>query len=89
MARDHKIFTPKNGLLDMGRFNAIHGGYVYQLDERGDKTTKKAWEAFTESQCVRFPKADSCIFKPRLDSGAIFELEGLTMVNTYVPVDTP
>lgn len=89
VARDHKIFTPKNGLLDMGRFNAIHGGYVYQLDERGDKTTKKAWEAFTESQCVRFPKADSCIFKPRLDSGAIFELEGLTMVNTYVPVDTP
>lgn len=89
VAQDHKIFTPKNGLLDMGRFNAVHGGYVFQMDVSGEKTTKKAWEAFTESQCVRFPKADSRIFKPRLESGAVFEIEGLAMVNTYVPVETP
>jgi hypothetical protein len=89
VAQDHKIFTPKNGLLDMGRFNAVHGGYVFQMDASGEKTTKKAWEAFTESQCVRFPKADSRIFKPRLESGAVFEIEGLAMVNTYVPVETP
>lgn len=89
VARDHKIFTPKSGLLDMGRFNALHGGFVYQLDERGDKITRKAWEAFTESQCVRFPKVDSCIFKPRMASGDIFEIEGISVVNTYVPVETP
>lgn len=89
VAQDHKIFTPKNGLLDMGRFNAVHGGYVYQLDERGDKTTKKAWEAFTESQCVRFPKVDTRIFKPGMPSGEILEIEGNVAVNTYVPVETP
>lgn len=89
VAQDHKIFTPKNGLLDMGRFNAMHGGFVYQLDERGDKTTKKAWEAFTESQCIRFPKVDTRVFKPRLESGDILEIEGLSAVNTYVPVETP
>lgn len=89
VARDHKIFTPKNGLLDTGRFNAVHGGFVYQLDERGDKVTRKAWEAFTESQCVRFPKVDTCVFKPKMASGAISELEGQTAVNTYVPIETP
>ena len=89
VAQDHKIFTPKNGMLDMGRFNAVYGGFVFQLDERGDKTTKKAWEAFTESQCVRFPKADSRVFKPRRESGEIYDVDGLSVVNTYVPFDTP
>lgn len=89
VAQDHKVFTPKNGMLDMGRFNAMYGGFVFQLDERGDKTTKKAWEAFTESQCVRFPKVDTRVFKPRLAPGDILEIEGLSAVNTYVPVETP
>lgn len=89
VARDHKIFTPRSGLLDTGRFNAVYGGFVYQLDERGSKVTRKAWEAFTESQVVRFPKVDACIFKPKEEPGVILEVEGLTSVNTYVPIDTP
>lgn len=85
----HRILTPNGALLKSEQFNAVFGGYVFQVDERGDKTTRKAWEAFTESQCVRFPKADTTIFKPKLDSGAFIDYNGFTAVNTYVPIETP
>lgn len=84
----HAIFTPRSGLLDSARFNAVYGGYVFQMDERGDKVTRKAWEAFTESQCVRFPKADTTIFKPDLGQGALVESDGLVSVNIYTPIET-
>lgn len=84
----HRILTPRGTLLKSEQFNAMFGGYVFQLDERGDKTTRKAWEAFTESQCVRFPKADSTLFDPKRAPGEIVHINGLTAVNTYVPLET-
>lgn len=85
----HGIFTPRRGVLDSARFNAVFGGYTFQIDERGDKTTRKAWEAFTESQCVRFPKADTTTFRPDLETGTFVDKNGLTAVNIYVPIETP
>ena len=82
----HRIFTPDGSLLKPDQFNATYGGYVFQLDETGDKTTRKAWEAFTESQCVRYPKAQSMCFRPGTVTGALIEEEGRVKVNTYVPV---
>lgn len=85
----HRIFTPRGTFLKPEQFNAMHGGFVYQLDERGEKTTRKAWEAFTESQVIRFPKADTSCFRPEVAPGAIVDVEGLLAVNTYVPIETP
>ena len=82
----HRIFTPRGAMLKPDQFNAAYGGYVFQLDETGDKTTRKAWEAFTESQVVRFPKVDGMCFKPTEPPGAILEQEGLSLVNIYVDV---
>lgn len=85
----HKIFTPQGMLLKPEVFNATYGGYVFQLDaDSGGKTTKKAWEAFTESQVLRYPKAESTCFRPDLESGVLIIEEGRTLVNTYVPVIT-
>jgi hypothetical protein len=70
------------------QFNATFGGFVFQIDETGDKTTRKAWEAFTESQCVAYPKADGTWFRPDIPSGALIQREGYTFVNTYVPIQT-
>lgn len=84
----HRIFTPRGLLLKAEQFNAMFGGFVYQVDERGDKTTRKAWEAFTESQCVRFPKADTTIFDPTRAPGEFVDVNGLKAVNTYVPLET-
>ncbi len=85
----HRILTPNGALLKSEQFNAMYGGYVFQVDERGDKTTRKAWDAFTESQCVRFPKVDTTIFKPMSAPGGFIENNGFTAVNTYVPIETP
>jgi hypothetical protein len=86
----HKVFTPTGALLNESRFNATYGGYVFQLDgEASGKITKKAWEAFTESQVIRYPKAASTCFRPDLEPGELVEDEGRYMVNVYVPVETP
>lgn len=85
----HRVFTPEGSILKSEQFNATYGGYVFQLDETGDKTTRKAWEAFTESQVIRYPKAVNTCFRPELPSGEIIEEEGRTLVNVYVPIETP
>ncbi len=85
----HRVFTPSGAILKPDQFNATYGGYVFQLDETGDKTTRKAWEAFTESQIIRWPQAESKCFRPELQTGSLIYEEGRTLVNTYVAIETP
>lgn len=85
----HRLFTPRGSLLKSDQVNATFGGYVFQLDDSGERTTRKAWEAFTESQVVRFPKVEACCFRPALAPGQIIREDGRLLVNTYVPVETP
>lgn len=87
VADAHRVFMPNGAMLKSEQFNALMGGFVFSLDDTGEKTTKKAFEAFTENQCVSFPKVDSHIFRPSAPPGSIIEEEGLRMVNTYVPVN--
>lgn len=87
---EHKVFTPSGSLLKSEQFNATYGGYVFQLDSDGSgKVTRKAWEAFTESQAVRYPKAESTCFRPELVQGTLVSEENRTLVNIYVPINTP
>jgi len=51
----HKILVPDGRLLKPDQFRAVYGGYQFALDASG-KTTKSAWEAFTESRSYTFPK---------------------------------
>jgi hypothetical protein len=85
----HKVFTPDGALLKSEQFNATYGGYTFQMDSSGGKTTRKAWDAFTESQLVRYPKAAATCFRPDVEPGAIIYEEGDALVNTYKPVATP
>lgn len=80
-----RVFTPNGQLLKSSQFNAMFGGYVFQIDDSGKKTTRKAFEALTESQVVRFPKAHAAAFQPLRPPGATFNAQGLTYVNTYIP----
>lgn len=84
----HRVFTPTGAILNSERFNATYSGYVFQLDAINDKITKKPWEAFVDSQAIRWPKADVTCFRPDLPSGAIIEEDGRKLVNIYTPVDT-
>jgi len=84
---NHRIFTPTGALLKAEQFNATYGGYNFDFSSDG-KITKKAFEAFTESQMVKYPKAEIMCFKPNLEPGKITKQDGRMMVNTYVPVVT-
>lgn len=86
VADAHRILTPNGSMLKSEQFNAMWGGYTFSLDDTGEKTTKKAWEAFTENQGVTFPKVDSHVFRPADGPGAIITEEGRRLVNTYVPI---
>ena len=85
----HRIFTPSGALLNPERFRAVYGGYIFALDNINDKTTKNAWEAFTESQAIHYPKASGTCFRPTLAAGKLITEESRTLVNVYVPIDTP
>ncbi len=89
VAEINRVFTPNGATLKSEQFNAMYGGYNFMVDVDGDKTTKKAWEAFTESQCVAFPKADAFCFRPQSPTGSIIERDGWRYVNTYVPLVIP
>ncbi len=82
----HRVITPNGSLLNSERFNATYGGYTFQLEsDSGGKDTRKAWEAFTESQAIRYPKAESMCFRPELKPLTIIKENHRTLVNTYVP----
>ncbi|MCH9712663.1 MAG: hypothetical protein K0U20_08585 [Proteobacteria bacterium] len=86
----HKIFTPRGAFLKPDQFNALYGGYIFPLDDgTSKKETRKAWEAFTESQLVRYKKADTTCFRPDLPTGSFIKYDGNDAVNTYVPLSTP
>lgn len=89
VASAHKVLTPNGSMLKPEQFNSMYGGYTFALDDTGEKTTKKAWEAFTENQLVVFPKVDDYVFRPSESPGAIIEEEGRRLVNTYIPVNIP
>lgn len=85
----HRIMVPDGAFLRPEQFRAVYGGYVFYMDSANTVTTKSAWEVFTESRAVFFPKVHSSAFRPELAPGEIIEEEGRTIVNNYVPVPVP
>lgn len=85
----HSVLVPDGTMLKPDVFRAMYSGYDFALDLSNSKKTKSAWEAFIESQAFKFPKANRHVFRPELPPLKIFAEEGETVVNSYVPVDTP
>lgn len=77
----HRIWTPDGDLIKAEQFRATYGGYVFALDTTNDKTTRSAWEAFTESQGYRFPWVKEIDFDPLRPPGEVRD----NRVNTYYP----
>lgn len=85
----HKVYIPDGSLLKPEQFKVHYGGHIFALDAVNDKVTKNAWEVFTESQAINFPKAHSTCFRPEFKPGEIIVESDRKLVNTYVPVTTP
>jgi hypothetical protein len=83
----HRVFVPDGSLLRHEQFKATYGGHLFSMDSINDKTSKNAWECFTESQGISFPKAHGVCFRPEEPQGAIMEEEDRKLVNVYVPAN--
>lgn len=81
----HRVLTPCGHLMKPEQFKSTFGGRVFVLDDANQKTTRNAWEAFTESQVLSAPRADTICFKPGLPLGAILDQDGAMRVNTFKP----
>jgi len=86
---EDKFMLPTGMRVDATRFNRVFGGRTFVMDHGNERTTRKAAEAFTESQAFRFPRVDSTCFRPLLGPGVIVVEGGRSLVNTWVPVDVP
>lgn len=86
---DNRIFTPDGDLLDQSRFDATYGGFEFVLDSEGRKMTDSAWQAFTRNRVFEAPRCHSLCFRPESPAGALIREEGRTLLNTYVPIETP
>lgn len=82
----HRVFTPSGVLLKPEQFNAMYGGYWFDLTYNG-KSTRKAFEAFTENHIIKRPKAEVTCFRPMEPPGSLIKQEGITALNVYVPVE--
>lgn len=83
---ENQILIPSGYLLNQDRFNIEYGGFTFTIDSQNAKPTKKAWEAFTQSQIINTPKVHTTCFKPQELPGVIIVTEGVKAVNTYYPV---
>lgn len=84
----HQVFVPGEGLLKPEQFKVRFGGRSFPIDRGNTKVSKDAWEAFTQSQVVVYPKARTTCFRPDLPPSEIVMSNGKPMVNTWIPVPT-
>jgi len=85
----HRVLVPGGQLLKREQFRVVFGGYAFGMDASNERTSRDAWEAFTESQVFRAPRTDGSCFRPDLAPGEIVRDAGRTRVNTWWPIDVP
>lgn len=83
----HRVLLPDGGLLKPEQFKVVYGGKTFKMDSEGSKTSRNAWEAFTESQVCRPTQVDRTMFRPDLPPGQVFDYEGGSRVNNYYPAN--
>ena len=72
----HKILIPGGRMLKPAVFKTKFGGYTFAMDKENRRTSRDAFEAFTESQTLRAPQADNVTFRPDLPPVALVKDDG-------------
>lgn len=76
-------------MLRPEQFRIMYGGYTFTMDNMNERTTRDAWECFTQSQILRCPIADKTVFRPKMPPGALIQEGGQVLVNVYWPIEVP
>lgn len=69
----HAIMVPAGRLLNPARFNAVYGGFSFQMQFDNGKPTQEAFRAFTENRMFRFPTAIDTCFRPDRAPGEMID----------------
>ncbi|MCK5504240.1 MAG: hypothetical protein KAJ10_03715 [Thermodesulfovibrionia bacterium] len=83
----HRVLTPDGSLLKPDQFKVMFGGHDFAMDNMNAvKPVKDAFQVFTVSQAIDFPKAHAACFRPELPPLEIIEEEDMILANTYIPI---
>lgn len=85
----HRALVPGGHTIPPEKFKVRYGGYTFTMDAVNERTSRDPWEAFTQSQSYRAPRADRTCFRPDLPPGSIVTSASRTEVNVWWPADTP
>ena len=86
----NRVMTADGKMLGPQQFNAVVQCFEFARDATGQtKTTRKPWEAFTESLAFTCPVADEACFDPAVGWDKPIERGGRTYANIYRPIETP
>lgn len=77
------VLLPNGDMVDQPRFNAKFAGYTFCMDNKNEKVSKSAWEAFLGNQIIAFPRCEGTEFNPRLEFQDVVERAGRSWVNVY------
>lgn len=74
--------------LDKQRFDVEYcGGRTFAMKTDSTKPSESAWDAFTKSAVYICPRVRGMYFDPREAPGNIKLRDGLTFINSWLPVD--
>lgn len=83
---ENAALVPGGAVVKQDVFKVIYGGRKFALDDQ--KTTRNAWEAFTQFPSWAPPMVDGRCFRPELPPLKVVEDNGRLLVNTYIPMHT-
>lgn len=85
----HQILLPPplSFALDKSQFDVRFGGRTFALTADLAQTTPSAWEVFTSSQVCEFRQVRGMYFEPREAPNSIIWRDGVSFVNSWVPVE--
>lgn len=82
-------YLPNEGFLAPNQFKVRFGGRAFVMDASNTRTSRDAWEAFTQSEQIVFPSVHGSCFYPREPSGKVVTIEGRRFVNVWADIHIP
>lgn len=84
----HAALIPGGQIIKPDAFKVMFGGASFVMDRSNERVSRDAWECFTQSQAIKFPKVTATCFRPELASFSVIHEEDRSMLNVYKPIDT-
>lgn len=89
ISSQNRALIPGGAILKPDAFRVRYGGFTFRLDNANQKTTRDAWEAWTQSQIHPCAQAFSTCFRPDKGERELVTINEQLFVNTYIPLSIP